>query len=227
MQFIYVFILLCAVAISAQPTTKSPTLKPTVPTKAPTFRPTVNPSAVIYLYSNNVWEVDGDLGSRAETTWYCENIAVTLNLFCVTHAAFLSYSASDNMLNIPLNHLGASPSAIPVKSASGVTLASSWNGLFSYPKSIDFLTGEVFPPDPDGFDYVYYTGSNSDGTYMGDTSSCNGWSTADPATQGNVGQAGAVDTASVDYGLGGCEGTPLTAATAPARVICSCFYDGR
>lgn len=209
------------------PTTKSPTLKPTVPTKQPTLRPTVNPTATIYLYSNNVWEIDGDLGSRAETTWYCENIAVTLNLFCVTHAAFMSYSPTDNMLNIPLNHLGASKTSIPVKSASGVTLASSWEALFQYPKSISFLDGGVFPPHPDLLEYSFFTGSNSDGTYTNQQDTCLDWTSPIDTDKGVVGQASEVGENSIYYGQADCNGVPISSNHDYNRVICACFYDGR
>lgn len=213
--------------VVAQPSTKSPTLKPTTPTKQPTFRPTANPSATIYLYSNNVWEVDGDLGTRAETSWYCENIAVTLNLFCVTHAAFLSYSATDSLLNLPANHLGASASAIAVKSASGTTLANSWNDLFVYPKHISFLDGGVFPPHPENLEYAFFTGSNSDGTYAGAVNTCYDWTSGVDVDKGIVGQASNTDESSIYYGEGDCSGTPLTASHDYNRVICACFYDGR
>lgn len=209
-----------------KPTTKSPTFKPTVPSKSPTFRPTVNPTATIYLYSNNEWEIDGDLGSRAETTWYCENIAVTLNLFCVTHAAFLSYSTVDNMANIPHNHLGASKTAIPVKSATGVTIATSWNDLFTYPRPISFLDAGVFPPTETGIEIAFMTGSDSDGTFMGDVGSCLGWTSGVDTDKMTVGQASNTNENLINYGDADCNGVEISASHTKSKVVCACFYDG-
>jgi hypothetical protein len=210
-----------------KPTTKSPTQKPTLPTRSPSFRPTVSPSSTIYLYSNNVWEIDGDLGSRTETSWYCKLIAESLNLFCATHAAFLSYSSADNMANIPTNHLGASKTAIPVKSASNVTIATNWNELFNIPRPISLLEAGVFPnPEPEGLEYAYITGSLEDGTYSGDIGSCLGWTSVIDTDMMTVGQASEVSTAYINYGNAGCNGVEVGSGFTKPRVVCACFYDG-
>lgn len=226
-MFKLLIFLLLAFANAQVPTTKSPTLKPTAPTKAPTFRPTsaLYP-AKIYLYSNNVWEVNGNLGSRTETNWYCENIAVTLNLFCVTHAAFLSYSSTDSLKNIPSTHLGASSSAIPVYSASGNLIANSWNDLFTYPRSTDFITSGVLTPDENGLTVYHYTGSNSDGTFSSSADTCNVWSDNTNSFSAYLGQGDATDETSMIGGLGGCDGVPISAASTSPKVVCACFYDG-
>jgi hypothetical protein len=209
-----------------KPTTKTPTQKPTVPTKSPTFRPTVNPTATIYLYSNNVWEIDGDLGTRAETSWYCENIAVTLNLFCATHAAFLSYSASDNIANLPLNHLGASKTSVPVKSASGVLIASNWTDMFNYPRPVSFLDAGVFPYPGDGIEVAFLTGSEPDGTFRGEASTCNSWTSAIATDKMTVGQASNTNENLIYYGDADCDGAEMTASHTKAMLVCACFHDG-
>lgn len=194
------------------------------PTNSPTSPPTYHPNAKIYLYSNNVWDVTGYMGSRAQTKWHCENVAVTLNLFCQVHAAFVSYNETDDVTTIAQKHLGVSQTALSVVGPTGTTIANNWNSLFSTALLSSFAAAEVLS-NPESLENIFYSGSNNDGTWGGDQSSCTKWTDNVAANDCVVGIGDYTETY-LNWGGGNCNGDAFSAVTTKPQLVCACYYDG-
>jgi hypothetical protein len=230
MRFTSIALALCASAVFAQPTpfptvptTKTPTTA--APSASPTSNPTYDSNAKIYLYGLSTWPLTGDLGTRVSADWSCTNEATLINLFCQTHSAFISFSASDQVKDLATNHLHCSDELLAVVGPTGLPIVDKWTDLFVDPLPNSLASAHVLG-NAEWLENAFFSGSNSDGTFAGYDYSCEQWTNSAPVSGARLGNADSTDASYLNYIDGSCDGEAASAVLTKSRIVCACFHDG-
>lgn len=158
-------------------------------TLTPTNTPTLVPGHLtLYFGSTSA----GNIGPRSSADALC-----TANLpagFSNYHA-FIAYSTSDSIANMPLNY--AMPTNLPIQSVTNIILANNWADLMDSSIAVSLSAANVTPPGVD-----WWSGAeNADGTHMDAvTADCNEWTSNSIAVGGNAGLRGSVNANWMDFG---------------------------
>ncbi len=163
----------------------------------PTFTPTNTPTPIpnhLTLYLGNLSV--GNIGPRSSADALC-----TANLptgFSNYHA-FIGYSASDSIANMPSNY--GVPTNLPIQSITNIVIANDWADLMDGSIAVALDFAGVIPSNH------WWSGvENADGTHVdGTTFDCNDWTSNSGFVGGNEGFRNTVDTTWMDGFVAACD----------------------
>ncbi len=152
-------------------------------------------SGTIYMVSAG--QNKGDLGGRFGADLICRSyITVNYPSLPVSHMrAFISINAVDQIANFPVNF--GVPAGVAIKGPTDTVIADNWADLMDY--SIQNNLNDAVPDMTH-----WWSGSDVDGNWMSNATSCNGFTDDGNTNNGEVGDHTATDSAWIDYGTGGC-----------------------
>lgn len=185
-----------------QAPTKAPTNNPTLPTQSPTKAPTTavptnaptqNPTLAPLILFSRTTRVFGNIGPRYTADALCAQAAIDQSLSCDTAAAFLSYNASDQILDFPTIY-GFAPLS-PVTSKTFVLLRSSWSSLIPTTGIDTTLFNSGVIPDSA---YSWFSGTQTSGVVS--SSTCNEWTDNTIGFSGTVGSSVSLGSAWLNTG---------------------------
>lgn len=134
----------------------------------------LGPSVVLYEGGTSA----GNIGPRASADAIC---AANLPAGYANYHAFIGYSASDSIANMPANY--GIPTNIPIRSASNILIANNWTDLMDG-TIVTSLTGAGVAPDG----YWWSGVDNASGIHTdGVTQDCTDWTSNLNATPGTLG----------------------------------------
>lgn len=155
----------------------------------------------IYIFDGG--SHDGNLGSRKAANNICKTAAAGFTALAGKKyvKAFISFSATDQIKDLVSAKYGTLPVYGLVAAGTEIMLENTWDGLWG-----SNILNTMH--DATGINNIWWSGSDTDGTYIDDATACNGWtsSSSAPAAVGGAGiYNNNTDTTWLYFGNSGCD----------------------
>lgn len=128
---------------------------------------------------------------------------------CALAAAMLSYSAADEVQDMPTNY--GIPTTVSIRSTAGQQIAANWTSLLDGTIDVELDNGNVL-----GNNVSYWSGSDASGAVG---NNCNGWTDDTVGATGNKGVANRTNSRWIHDTAGG---SPVDCDT-NQRFVCLCW----